>query len=147
MLILMHTFPQVEYDESEYDYAIVKIEEAEAKLISTYYQLFDITKDEVPELLELVLKDNNVVCEFYPSDGNLYEKVVAPELAATLDMQGWVTIPDDTALPVSSRDAHVPSHCYLIIQDNGFYWQATPQDSLHRIDTESLPIELLAQII
>lgn len=64
-----------------------------------------------------------------------------------LDLHGWAIMPEDYHPNFTPRDAHLPESRHIVIQEQGFYWEAVPNDSHVRIDTSFVDKEVLKQLM
>lgn len=150
MLIVMETFSTDEYTKEEYDYAIFKMEAYEAGLIAQKMNMYKFIKDSDPDLRAMSFKayDNDLECEFFSSEIWMRDKenIMSKEIEKGLDKDGWVTTeridPD-----ITPRYAQAPNGIYLVLEDDGFFWRAYPQNSLIQIETQSLPREVLSRVL
>lgn len=149
MLVTTKTFSSDEYTNAEYDFMVVKIEEFEARILSGYLNLFDMSKRMNPTLLEMAFSVEDVEAEFFPC--TIWEvddsDVMPDELQEKLDDDNWAIIPEKMELPFTPRDAHLPEDVYLIVNEHGFFWRAHPYEGSLQIDSELLPRSILSQVI
>lgn len=149
MLLLLNVQSSDPYATADYDYAVVKIEEPEAKKLITYLKMFDANRAIVPELEQMTFEEAGVECEFYPWDiWDHDDKDVMPvEFRKAMEDKGYFVIPDDYSLPFTPKDAHAPDKTYLQVSEDGFWWHSWPQMMDFSVDTETVPREILSQVL
>ncbi len=153
MLIVMKTYSTDQYNDADYDTAIFKMEDVEAKLIAQRWNVYKLNKNSDPHLAEMafnVMHCSEVSCEFYPStiwDGADGETDAMPKnIRDDLEKQHWSAV-DSLSPDIGPRDAHAPAYLFLMFCDQGFFWRTSPQDSHLHIDTEVLPYDLLSRVL
>lgn len=151
MLLIMDTISS-EDDSAQYDYAICMLEDRAAKVLAGYVALFNFMKKSQPELLEMVFKDTDVECDFYPrtifnnnEDG--VAELLPDSVEEGLDDKGWEVLPSGYMPNFGPKDAHIPAESFIIICDGGFFWRTWPQNYALEIDTSVVPVEILSKII
>lgn len=61
----MTTTSTDEFHNAEYDYAVVKLETSEAKVLARYINVFNATKAMESDVVQITLTDTEVECEYY----------------------------------------------------------------------------------
>lgn len=150
MLLVMDTINSSEDDGAQYDYAICMLEDRAAKVLAGYVALFNFMKKSQPELLEMMFKDTDVECDFYPRtifDNEDGIEQLPSSIEEELDDKGWGILPSDYVPNFGPKDAHIPAESFIVICNGGFFWRTWPQDSTLEIDTNVVPVEILSRVI
>lgn len=151
MLLMMDTLSS-DWNNAKYDYAICMLEDRAAKVLAGYIALFNFMKKSQPELREMVFKDTDVECDFYPrtvfkNNEDRVAKLLPYNMKEELDDKGWGILPRDYIPNFGPKNAHISADSFIVICDGGFFWRAWPQDSTIEIDTRVVPVEILSRII
>jgi hypothetical protein len=147
MLILMSTSSSDEHINENYDYAIVKIEDSEARRLAEIIKHYESAKQTDATLMLMTYSAVDIECEFYTfSDDPENDIKRFPDGAQKVlnDGSGYFVLPDDFVVPEISLD---PQYLLAIVGEDGFWWQAFPGASYITIDTATLPKHLLSQIL
>lgn len=149
MLIVMHTYNTDEHDE-QYDFAVYKMEEHEAKILTRHFNLFKVNHDSMSELCEMVFcAEDETLCEFFPA--GIWDKdemsTMPEQVEKDLDKQGWAIIPDDYEREFTPKDAHSPDKTFVVFCPEGVFWRAYPQESTLVVESQVLPREILSRVL
>jgi hypothetical protein len=151
MIILLNASSSDQYNNGKYDFALVRIDTEEAKLLTRYFNLFDLAKKSEETFLEMTFQAVGVECEFYDYDvwegEEDIDDTIPEPMRTELEENGYAIVPDDVELPFKSKDSHLPAALYLQMNEKVFWWQAIPQSYDLDITTESLPRELITPIV
>lgn len=152
MLVILRTFSSSEYDNNEYDYGVILLEESDARILSAMAKLFDEGKKAASSLLNMTF-EAEVECDFFSNsileddEGNLHEGV-PQKVFDDVQEKGWAIFPDDFHAEFSpGKDGKSPEAVYLIVHEGGFSWEAYPMGSDLTIETHHMPREVLAQLV
>ena len=156
MLIVLGADSNDEYDNENYDFAVVDLGESEARKLMALAKLFDDTKQAEAGLRQMSFEpaELGVKCSFYT---NIWSFTDDPDNASVKfpdDITGvmqedhpYAIVPDDFKLPFDEHDALKPEDLEIQVNEFGFSWAAYPENSTVVIWTRILPRDLLAKII
>ena len=143
----MTTFSTDETSNAEFDYAIVTLTEDRAKGIAKATSLFKSNKESHPELVEMYFRDL-ADCTFFSAqelagDEAEVEDLLEAEEAEAFETKGWVELPENFEEPLE----HMTGEVYLVVGNDYFYWHVLPDTSAIKIETQTIPFDVLNQIL
>lgn len=153
MLIVVGTDSSDEYNNENYDVAVVDIGENEAKKLMSLIGMFESTKQIEPGLSQMNFDSDKVAlkCSFYTDIWSFSSVEALPPMSAEIKgvLQNelpYAVIPEDVEL-LSSQENLDPESVEVQITDAGFAWVAYPKDSTVIVWSRVLPRSLLTKLI
>lgn len=156
MIIVMKTHSPDSTHNSNYDYAIFKMEAIEARLLMQKFNVFKLNKASDPILTDMLfnVRDcSELTCEFYScdiwDDDENDRDIMPTKVREDLDKQGWSIIDSihDLKKDITPRGALSPELIFLNIYTLGWFWRARPRAGSPHVETQLLPFELLQQVL
>jgi len=151
MRIMMDASSSDQHHNSNYDFAIANIDLEGAQLLARYFNLFDTVKNTEEMFIEMTFHSVGIECEFYDYDvlggKEDIDDTIPVSVKESLDNKGYAIIPEDFKLPFSSDDSHRPFELVIQVGEEGFWWNALPEDVDFNVTTENLPRNLIVSIL